>query len=263
MLNKLITKEDPYNIHKGLGLFCIINYLFQYYSYFTTGEVILNVYTLLPHIFLHISSFIFKVLSKRGTESKLSMFIWEELRLHALVFAWRACFAILFINYTQTITLLSMIFADIVSYYYGTSGVSTVRGKHENIVKRNIYKKISGSFFSMSQMGATVITSGIFQKSPSNILIFSTLPPIQTSAFGMTLIRKNLITYKVWNIVYSIELIITYIFWYKEHNNLLIIPLTVILYLLRLMGISKYVIWCIAYYLHNTYYNVNNSFILF
>ena len=32
--NKLITHEDPYHIHKIFGIYCIINYSIQYYTYF-------------------------------------------------------------------------------------------------------------------------------------------------------------------------------------------------------------------------------------
>ena len=242
-MNKLITHEDPYHIHKTLGLYCIGNYIYQYYLYFTRGYILLNTYTITPHILLHFSSFIFKVLNKRTTESKLSMFIWEELRLHAMIFSCRACFAILFPNYSYWFTVLAMMLADIVTKYFGTSGVSTVRGNHSKVGKRNIYKELYGSFFSISQMGASIITSGLF-KTHSPIVIFSTLPPIQTSAFGMTLIRKNIINHQIWTIVYSLELGFTYFIWYKETPIFyLLVPLTILMYGLRRIGVSKYILW--------------------
>ena len=95
---KLITPEDPNHLHKSLGLMCLLNYGYQYYSYFRYDKPILNLFTILPHFLLPCSSFIFKVLEKRPVESRLSMFIWNELRLHSLIFAWRACFCILFNN---------------------------------------------------------------------------------------------------------------------------------------------------------------------
>lgn len=252
--DKLITHEDPYHLHKTLGIFCILNYGFQYYMYFTRDTYMLNIYTVLPHILLHYSSFIFKVLHTRPTESRLSMFIWEELRLHSLIFAWRACFIILFTKYGQIITLLSMICADLATQLYGTPGVSTVRGQHSKVGKRNWIKELSGLFFSVSQMGATVITSGIIQESTSPILVFSTLPPIQTSAFGMTLIRKHIINHYIWTIAYSIELGFTYFIWYKEEKNMNIIPLSILLYCIRRAGVSKYTIWCSAFMIHNVYH---------
>lgn len=254
ILEKLITHEDNYHIHKTLGLLCLFNYGYQYYLFISTGSYHLNIWTVAPHILLHNSSFIFNVLSKRPTESKLSMFIWEELRIHALIFAWRACFIILFTEYSQTITLASMICADIATRYCGNPGVSTVRGKHSNIEKRGWIKRASGAFFSVSQMGATIITSGVFQPRVSPILVFSTLPPIQTSAFGMTLIRKNMITHSIWTIAYSFELLTTYVFYYKEFGNIYLFPIALLLYLIRSYNVSKYVIWIGVFLVHNQYY---------
>lgn len=247
---KLITHEDPYYLHKSLGVYCLLNYGYQFYLYFTDREPILNFYTILPHILLHGSSFIFKVLDKRPVESRLTMFIWKEQRLHSLIFAWRACFAILFINYCYFFTFLAMICADITTFFYGTVGVSSIRGQHYKVGKRNMIKEFFTAFFSISQFGAIMITLGIFQNKPSKILIFSTLPPIQTSSFGMTLIRKNLITKSTWTILYSLELLFTYLIWYKENNNIYVVPLSILIYFIRRYGISKYIIWsyiCLLY----------------
>jgi len=202
IVKKLFTHEDPYYIHKGLGFLCLANYVAQFYMYFAHGTYYLNVYTIAPHILLQGSAFIFKVLAKRPTESTLNMFIWEELRIHSLLFAWRACFSILYPTWAPVICLLTIISADVATHYRGNSEVSTVRGQHSKVGKRSIVKEITGAFFSISQMGATYIC--LLGDSP--ILIFSTLPPIQTSAFGMTLIRKNLINKTIWSVVYSAEL---------------------------------------------------------
>jgi hypothetical protein len=255
IIEKLFTHEDSYNIHKSLGLMCLLNYGYQYYLYFRYNQTILNIYTLAPHFLLHASSFIFKVLEYRQTESRLSMFIWKEMRLHSLIFAWRACFCILFVNYCQIITFIAILCADYVTNEYGTIGVSTIRGVHDNIDKRNFFKKVSGAFFSISQLGATAITSGIFQPFPSKILIFSTLPPIQTSAFGMTLLRKNLISKNTWLVIYSIELLFVYLIWYCEYKNLYIIPLSILLYIFRRLNISKYLIWGNMFVINNMFFD--------
>jgi hypothetical protein len=95
----------------------------------------------------------------------------------------------------------------------------------------------------MSQMGATVIVSGMFQPHASSMLVFCTLPPIQTSAFGMTLIRKNLISQATWTMIYSIELLMVYLIWYLEYGNFNIVSIAFVTYMARRMGVSKYVIW--------------------
>lgn len=239
VVKKLFTHEDPYFIHKGLGFLCLLNYVAQFYMYFAHGTYYLNVYTIAPHVLLHCSSFIFKVLAKRPTESLLNMFIWEELRIHSLLFAWRACLAILLPTWAPVICFLTMITADVATKYHGNSEVSTVRGQHSKVGKRSVVKEITGAFFSISQIGATYIC--LLSESP--ILIFSTLPPIQTSAFGMTLIRKNLINKTIWSVVYSAELLMTYYIWYREYKDFRIFYISSLLYLFRRCGFSKYFIW--------------------
>jgi hypothetical protein len=238
IIQKLVTHEDPYYIHKSIGLICLANYFVQFYMYFAYNVYYLNIYTISPHIFLHLSSFIFTVLIKRPVESKLNMFIWEELRIHSLLFAWRSCFSILFENYSSIICFATLIAADVTTHYHGNKDISTVRGQHSKVGKRSLVKEITGAFFSISQFGATFIC---LNSSP--ILIFSTLPPIQTSAFGMTLIRKNLINKTIWSLVYSGELLMTYYIWYIEYKNLNIFYIAALLYIMRRIGFSKYTIW--------------------
>ena len=77
----------------------------------------------------------------------------------------------------------------------------------------------------------------------SKFLTFQTLIPIQTSAFGLTSLRKNIIEKTTWQIVYSIELSLVYIYWYYEYGNLYIIPMSGVPYFFRKIGLSKYAIW--------------------
>jgi hypothetical protein len=174
------------------------------------------------------------------------MFIWEELRIHALLFSWRACFGIIFPNYSEIISYITLILADLTTYKFGTTNISTVRGQINKVGTRNFVKEVSSAFFSISQFGATIITMGIFQNRPNIILIFSTIPPIQTSAFGMTLIRKNIINKQTWSLLYIVQLLFVYILWYCEYKNINIFFYSTILYILRRLGVSKYLLWCFA-----------------
>ena len=260
-LKKLFTNEDPYFFHKIFGFYCLGNFFFQFYLYFTYGKMILTPLVILPHILLHLSSFIFHVLPKRPVTNdnkivrNMAMFIWEELRLHSMAFGWRSCFVILFPKYSFLIVLLTMLTADIVTYYYGNPNVSTVRGNHD-MEKKSIMKQIYSSFFSTSQLGATIICAGFFQDKISPYLVFATLPPIQTSAFGMTLLRKNIINKSIWQIVYSIELLLVYVIWYLEYKNLYIIAYSIIAYMCRKFNIDKYILWC-CFFVFNYYFDQN------
>ncbi len=244
VLQKLITHEDPYYIHKTFGVFCLTNYLVQYYLFFVYKVHYLDWVTIFPHILLNASSFIFVVLKTRPTETKMNMFIWEELRIHSLLFAWRACLCILFPQFKFYICFLTMFLADLTTKYHGIPNVSTVRGQHHKVGQRSLIKEFMGAFFSISQLGATYIC---FYS--SSILVFSTLAPIQTSSFGMTLIRKNLITKTTWSVVYSFELLMTYYIWYCEYKNLNILFISLFLYIIRKKNISKYLIWLGVYFM--------------
>ena len=156
---------------------------------------------MVPHILLHITSFVFKVLPKRPvTEdnkiiSKMSMFIWEELRIHSLLFGLRSAFIVIFPEFSIPIVFGTLFLADLSTHYYGIPNITTVRGNNKMEKKSNV-KKLYSMFFSTSQMGATIICAGFFQENISPILVFCTLPAIQTSAFGMTLLRKILLLKK-------------------------------------------------------------------
>lgn len=257
-MDRLITHEDPLHLHKTMGIFCLLNYVVQYNLFFKYGCSNIILCNLIPHILLHVTSFAFTVLKKRPAASHLNMFIWNELRVHSMLFAYRSIFSILFPNYAVVIGLATMILADITSNYYGTPGVSTVRGQQDRVGKRSFTKEISGAFFSISQFGATIITMGLFQPTVSPILVFSTLPPIQTSAFGMTLIRKNIINKTVWSVIYAAELGITYAIWYQIYGNLDIFIISATLYFLRRVGISKYLIWMTAIQMHFLINHIRN-----
>ncbi len=257
LYEKLVTHEDPFHIHKTMGIYCLSNFLFQLSYYFLYREMILSTFVMIPHILLHVTSFAFRVLQKRPVTqdnkiiSKMSMFIWEELRIHSFLFGLRSAFIIIFPSLSIPIVFGTLIFADLASKIYGIPNITTVRGNNE-VEKKSIIKKLYSMFFSTSQMGATIICAGFFQKNISPILVFCTLPAIQTSAFGMTLLRKNIITKDVWQFVYSIELILVYIVWYFEYKNLDVLGYSLIAYLLRSKNLNKYVLW-LTFLLVNNY----------
>ena len=253
MLKKLITREDPFHFHKSFGILVLLNFVFQIRYFIFNNTCILPPLFLIPHLMLHLSSFIFKVLKKRPIAKRSNMFIWNELRLHALIFASRAIFTIWFPYYSQLFVFLTMILADITTHFYGIPRISTVRGSHDKVGKRSITKEMYGIFFSMSQLGATLICSGCFQPEVNLSLVFFTLPPIQTSAFGMTLLRKNIISKSTWVICYSIELIIVYIAWYLVYGNIYSLFYSVVIYILR-KRINKYLLWILIFGLHYIFY---------
>ena len=100
IVKKLFTEEDKYNTHKILGLLALTSYIYRYcYVLPTTGKLgmghdYLTYFTLALHMLLSCSSFIFHVLKYRIVENPL--IIYEEYRLHAIVFTFRGVFVALF-----------------------------------------------------------------------------------------------------------------------------------------------------------------------
>ena len=258
-ISKLFTNEDHLNVHKIFGSLVLINYIFQYMNYLIFNETYLNFITLIPHFLVHYTSFQFNVLRERARNKVMAMFIWEELRAHSMIFAYRALFILLQPNYRVIFTFITMIFADLATDNFGDRQFSTVRGDHSRI-SSSYYKYLSSNFFSMSQMGATIICGGFFQHRWSPMLVFSTLPPIQTSALGMTLIRKGIINKTIWQYVYAVELFFVYLIWYIEMQNLYIVPLSAIFLFMRKMNMSKYHILGI-FFVMNEIVNMTNNII--
>jgi hypothetical protein len=248
-LRKLITKEDHFHLHKINGILVLLNFCGQLIYYLLYGTVNFTPHPsipnalLLPHALLPLTSFFFHVLRSRPVGHRMTMFIWNELRLHAVIFSLRSVLVLLYPGLATWWVLATLILADYATREYGSKGISTVRGKHENISRRGTLKFLTGALFSSSQLAGTFICLGCFQPHISPLLVFYTLPAIQTSAFGMTLIRKNLITQKTWAIVYSAELFLVYWLWYLEYQNLKLIWYGISLYIARRQLPSKYHLW--------------------
>ena len=129
-ISKLFTNEDHLNVHKIFGSLVLFNYFFQYMNYFIFDETYLNFITLIPHFLVHYTSFQFNVLKERSKNKIMAMFIWEELRAHSMIFAYRALFILLQPNYRVMFTFLTMVFADLATDNFGDRQFSTVRGDH-------------------------------------------------------------------------------------------------------------------------------------
>ena len=93
ILSKLITHEDKFHIHKTMGLLTLTNFIFQTIHYFAYQKLYyINQYIFI-HIFLHMTSFIFRYcqnVPKAGDKNE-NVYL-GKLRLHSMIFAYRACF---------------------------------------------------------------------------------------------------------------------------------------------------------------------------
>lgn len=206
-LFKLFTKEDNTNIHKILGIFSVINFIFQYSTLILYGEMHMRNSKLTPYILaihglLSISSLIFHVPLKR--HGKLPM-IYKEFRLHSIVFGLRSvlcayCFYYkLHILTNMFIVFLTMIAADIVTRCFAAE-TQTMRGMPFGESIEPEEKKLISRMQSSQQFSATMFMITNIEGA------FLPLFAIQIAAFLMTLVRKNIISELDWHRVYSVSL---------------------------------------------------------
>jgi hypothetical protein len=90
---RLFTNEDPYHIHKILGVFCLIHFGWRIYAYEFWGSTRffedgwITPISLSVHAVLSISSFIFRLSLVRHSKRNQ---IWPEFRWHSAIFSFRS-----------------------------------------------------------------------------------------------------------------------------------------------------------------------------
>lgn len=257
-LYKLFTHEDQLHIHKIAGMTCLINFIYRFVLLLINKTMDLNnyhaMYLIIIHGFLSVSSLIFRISNNR---IKSGPMIYPEFRLHSICFAMRSiiCYLIMYNNLTYNLELrigvcfLTMIFADIITYYYKKETTMRAMPFDKNIQETD--KKNITYFNSSQQIYATLFMLGSLET------IFCPLFAIQIAAFLMTLVRKSIITTNLWHILYSLSLMINiFAICTITPSNLLIFSLCAKTFMfLRCKNVSKYILWTIMF---GIYYMSNN-----
>ena len=210
-IGKLVTKEDPYHLHKGMGILSILSFFYRYgLVYNATGTLgftgdWFDWATLFVHMTLAFSSKLFRVPKKRLANKP--MVIYEEYRLHAMIFTFRcvsvyAC-AVLWPAENRPIYAVALVvaahhlLADYVTSIWG-NGSTAVRTNSKNL--SYFYKKVA-LFYSFYQYMA--IGSHILPNVHLADLAWNAIIAIASSAFMMTLYRKRIIRGMTHVVVYS------------------------------------------------------------
>jgi hypothetical protein len=195
---KLFTHEDPYQFHKFFGMLALISIAVRF-TMVGAGDMgfashpHLTYPTLLVHLMLNASSFIFKIPARRIKDGGR---IWPEYRLHAAVFAIRSMVTILIYhlerqynwepNYDLNygIILGGMLAADLASWSVGT--------KYNSRSVRDLDTHPAAKFFfSFMQFNANAgLLFGLRRFTLPFLIIFVT----QTTPFMATLRRKHIFT---------------------------------------------------------------------
>jgi len=248
---KLFTQEDNFNLHKSLGIFCLLHYAWRFaqsgptdmgfaYSNATLGCIA-------AHLLLSVSSLIFKIPLKRIASGYR---IWPEYRLHSIVFACRSLAMMLVIwaegrfglepnhHLNYLVALGTIAAADLSSWSVGPAGrSSTIQDLEAPPAMRY--------FFSVMQFHATMgVMLGVRRFSTQFIYAWI----IQLNAFLMTLRRKNLAPHSALVWTYGAMLVFGFIVCSYEAHTIgafvMVNTLANTAAVLRLGGRTpKYLLW--------------------
>jgi hypothetical protein len=255
IISKLFTNEDDKQVHKVLGFLSVASFLYRYfYVYPTTGTLgfdgrWFDHATIALHILLSTSSLIFHVIRQRLVSRP--MIIWEEYRLHAIVFSTR-CMAVYLMGTFRPFegTLLERVLlplvvlahhvgADMITARYGAKdGVTTVRvhDKHRTEIKSIL------RFYAFYQF--TALASHLTPHARLADLGYNTFIAIQSSAFLMTLYRKGVITEVSHGFWYTVCLLISMFHIFRNCGDAMFIAKLGAAYILRTdFKVDKYVLW--------------------
>jgi len=259
-VKKLFTPEDRYHLHKTLGGLALCSFIYRYFWVLPTtgtlgfgGPLAQNFYfncaTLGLHLCLSYSSIIFHVLEKRIIERPL--IIYEEYRLHAMLFTTRAVAVsvigmlqhLILEKYRQTVLVISVILisslVDGVTAKYGTPGVTAVRIQRDDNEPAFLkYLKLFYASYQFLALGSQIRISSTLCD-----LGFNGIIAIQSSAFLMTLKRKSLIRWYSHAFWYSLALALSTYYMYVAKGGYFFLSVLPV-YLLRVtFNLDKYLLW--------------------
>lgn len=263
---KFVTKEgaEHYHIHRYLGIFVLINYLYRIILQFSTGIPFDNEgsYEILFVIFLHsllsFSSLLFHIPEKRNKSNPM---IWPEFRWHSIYFACRSFVAMFWtwfcininielFSLTAKLGRIAIVFANlyitdqVTSYYKKTEIVD----KNDSTMRKMPFpsdwsEELKNSitwFYTMLQFCATLAV----MLNPNQYTLLLSAIPVQLAALLMTCVRKSIISSKGWHFWYSFSFILAFTSVPTLLDLLSTLLGGTLLYgLRRYYRINKYIIW--------------------
>jgi hypothetical protein len=193
---------------------------------------------ILLHIALSCSGLQFNVPARRI--EKWPTMIWEEYRLHAVVFSWRALVVAVLDGLPRVLGIAVVhLCADEVTRRHGQPGNTTVRGDHARAKSaRTTFMTRSYAVYQYLALASHLVGTN------SMDLAYNSFIAVQSSAFCMTLHRKGLISWQGHMITYMIciavsaAFIVQSLLWWQT-------GLALVVGYLRMKGIEKYPLWLI------------------
>lgn len=276
-VQKLFTKEDPIGVHKTMGVFVLLHFLYRYgQMYFGDpsagfgtrmgkGPGLIAPLCLIPHAVLSLSSLIFHTVPRERVVGK--PMIWQEYRVHNIAFGLRSVITAFLSWLTiykgntagwRRLAVVGCCVTALTANIVADEGTRRLRAETTESTtatmpywdgcSRETQKKFK-TFYAYCQFLATgaCITVG----NPAWPL--SVLLAIQLASLLMTLVRKGLLSAKGYHIGYTITLIMPYFVAMRSmmYSKSLDFPIMAamgwMLYQLRCRGVNKYVLWLPLY----------------
>jgi hypothetical protein len=231
-----------------------MSFVYRYfYVYPTTGTLGFNGgwfdhLTMGVHLALSASALLFHVIKSRLLSRP--MIIWEEYRLHAIIFSTR-CMSVYLLGYFRPFegtiwerilipmaVLAHHVGADMVTAKYGSKDATTVRVKDDH---RPEIKSVL-RFYAFYQF--TALASHVVPSPRLMDLGFNTYIAIQSSAFLMTLYRKGVFSEFQHAFGYATCLLVSLYHIFLNCGSAVFIAKLAAAYILRTdFKINKYVLW--------------------
>lgn len=268
-VHRLVTHEDGhfFHAHKVFGVLGLMNFLYRIWNHAVYGDMNYSMsgWTILcifVHAMMHVTSFEFLIPSRRNRTYNI---IWPEMRWHSLVFAYRSLvmMSLLWLSWNGIVSehltvwargplvIATMLLADTITAHYKRT--ETLR-ESETTMRTNPYPSyvhpaVSRMYNLMYSASQVLGTMNILCRDIGSV--FLVVFPIQIAPFGMTLVKKGILTQAGWHFWYSIAIFANY--WYaktmvRANDNSLETFYTVsaIFFIIGRFGlnINKYALWC-------------------
>ena len=219
----LITKHDPYHVHKIFGLASLMNYILRIYYLFLYGSAfprhepnVQAISCVLLHGILSASSLLLPLPSKRNFSSPM---IWSEFRLHSIIFAMRHVIATIFTlsnvwpdhkfadaSMKLGLIILTIQCASLVTEKFGNREKRTTNSMpYPKWITEDMQSGVK-DMYTRAQFGAT---KAIVLGDPT--LSYFPLLGIQMAPLLMTLVRKGKIRSITYHRIYSLSLAMSYV----------------------------------------------------
>ncbi|CAJ1356212.1 unnamed protein product [Effrenium voratum] len=229
---KLFTREDRFQIHKVLGVYVLLHYLYRHIRVFAgnptggfTGSW-LSLLMVIPHAMLSLSSLIFHIPRERVAEKPM---IWQEFRAHNICFALRSflCFTLLWIAQHAemqgshfAVALRGVCVLGSAALCLGAMRAAdwaTARLREKSAESttatmpywEGCSQRTQGRFKAFYMLAQILATGGCLA-SFNLFWPFAIMLPIQLASLLMTLVRKGILSTKGYHLIYTASLVVPF-----------------------------------------------------